>query len=463
MARWVLHLDMDAFFTSCEQLTRPTLRGRPVIVGGRSGRGVAAGVSYEARKFGARSAMPMHHVLHLVGYSAVIVPSRIQLYRTASTRVFEVINRHVDVVEQLSIDEGFMEPSALVGASVAEVQAWAEMLRQEIRKETGLSCSIGAGSGKQFAKIGSDEGKPDGVFVIPHEEEIQWLHPLDVSKLWGVGPVTKQKLNAVGIKTIGDLANLDRSEVQLLLGSTIGIQLWELARGIDPRPVVPRAEAKSVSAEHTYPQDLLTKAQVDAAITRSAEEAYHRLVADGRAARTISVKLRMADFRIESRSATLPYATDNLDTLKAVATKLVRYPDQVGAIRLVGVGYSGLEEEPQHVLFPELDSRISVLPKLNTEADYEVGVAGVGSDNGLEISIKTEDAPTGWRAGDDVHHLEYGHGWVQGAGKGVVSVRFESRTTGPGKTHTFAENDPNLVAASPLKSLDWDDWLAEHE
>ena len=225
MQRWVLHIDMDAFFASCEQLTRPTLMGRPVLVGGMSGRGVVAGASYEARKYGARSAMPMYRAQQLIGAKAVVVRPRFEVYRLASQRVFDYLQQRVDLIEQLSIDEGYMEPAELVGASAEEVEAWAHQIRAEIREQTGLPASIGAGSGKQFAKIGSGQAKPDGAFVIPAEKQEEMLHPLDVEELWGVGPVTATKLHSIGVNTIGDLARLSQREVEITLGTTIGPSL----------------------------------------------------------------------------------------------------------------------------------------------------------------------------------------------------------------------------------------------
>lgn len=456
MQRWVLHIDMDAFFASCEQLTRPTLRGRPVLVGGVSGRGVVAGASYEARKFGAHSAMPMHQAKALVGFSAVVVSPRKEIYATASRRVFEIVARQAEVVEQLSIDEAYLEPAELVGATPGEVTEWAHQLRTVIRTETGLPASIGAGAGKQYAKIASDEAKPDGVFVIPVARQREILDPMPASALWGVGPVTRTKLQQLGVETIGELAALDRKEVEISLGATIGLNLWYLARGHDDRPVAPRAEAKQISAEHTYPTDLVTRSQVDAAVTRAGEGAHRRLLRDGRGARTVTVKLRMADFRIESRSITLPYATDEQDTLLATAFRLVRYPDEVGPIRLVGVSFSGLEAARQNILFPELDQQIVEPPPPDT--DYE---AGVGATETPEPEVPEPEPATGWRASQDVHHPDYGHGWVQGAGHGVVSVRFETRTTPRGVTRSFAADDPDLTPADPLRSLDWEEWLAD--
>ncbi|WP_066526293.1 DNA polymerase IV [Corynebacterium bouchesdurhonense] len=459
MSRWVLHIDMDAFYASVEQLTRPTLQGRPVLVAGVSGRGVVAGASYEARKFGARSAMPTHRAARLVGPQAVLVAPRRPVYSAASRRVFEIISRRVDVVEQLSIDEAFLEPELLVDATPEQVTAWANELRAEIKEETGLPSSIGAGSGKQYAKIGSGLAKPDGVFVIPKEEQLAILHPLSVGELWGVGPVTGAKLSAAGIETIGDLAALSEREVEIALGGVVGKQLWQLARGVDDRPVAPRAESKQISSEHTYPQDLTTAPEVDEALKRAAAESHRRLLRDGRGARTVTVKLKMSDFHIESRSATLPYATDDQETLLATAFKIVRYPDEVGPVRLVGVSYSGLEESLQDVLFPELDQAI-VKPARET-VDYEAGV----SDGAARVELVSEPAPQAgrWQATQDVDHPEYGHGWVQGAGKGWVTVRFETRASGPGRVRSFRADDPQLAPGDPLDSLDWGDWLAGRE
>ncbi len=466
MQRWVLHIDMDAFYASVEQLTRPTLRGRPVLVGGTSGRGVVAGASYEARAYGAHSAMPMFRAQQLVGFRAVVVQPRRAVYSAASRRVFEIIAEHAGVIEQLSIDEAFMEPEALVGASPAEVREWAENLRRVIRTETGLPSSIGAGAGKQSAKIASGEAKPDGTFVVPQECFDELIHPLPVGKLWGAGPVTQQKLAAIGVETIGQLAAMSRKEVEISLGGVVGVQLWELAQGIDERPVAPRAIAKQISTEFTYPTDLRTAAEVDAALIRAAHGAHSRLLKDGRGARTVTVKLRMADFHIESRSATLPYATDDLKVLEAKALSLARYPEELGPIRLVGVSYSGLEEARQDVLFPELDREIV---RQDPDTDYETGVSDYlpGSTStpvNVSSTADSEESPSRkWRATQDVYHPDFGHGWIQGAGHGVVSVRFETRATGPGFVRSFAAEDEELRPADPLDSLAWEDVLPDND
>ena len=453
MSRWVLHIDMDAFYASCEQLTRPTLKGRPVLVAGVTGRGVVAGASYEARKYGARSAMPTYRAVKLVGSKAVLVSPRRAVYSTASRRVFEIIARHVDVVEQLSIDEAFMEPAQLQGASPEEVEQWSNQLREAIREETGLPSSIGAGTGTPSAKLASGQAKPDGVFLIPRSRQKDILHPLPVNELWGVGPVTGAKLTNAGVETIGDFAQLTEKEVDIALGGAVAKQLWQLARGTDERPVAPRAEAKQISAEHTYPTDLTTVAEVEAAIRRAASESHRRLLIDGRGARTITVKLKMADFRIESRSMTLPYATDDEDTLTAAAFKIARYPDEVGPIRLVGVSFSGLESIMQDTLFPELDQEITphqVIPEETGVSDLADLVAPIPEPTRTE---------SGWRATQDVTHPDFGHGWIQGTGHGFVTVRFETRATGPGRVVNLRAEDPDLKPGDPIDSLAWDDWL----
>ncbi len=436
--RWVLHLDMDAFFASVEQLARPTLRGRPVLVGGLGGRGVVAGASYESRVFGARSAMPMHQARRLVGAAAVVLPPRGTVYRVASARVFAVVRGLIPVVEQLSFDEGFGEPAELAGADVATVRAFCTELRARVRAETGLVASVGAGSGKQVAKIASDLAKPDGLTVVDPAEELALLHSLPVRRLWGIGPVAEEKLHRLGVDTIGALAALSDAEVADILGATTGPALHRLARGIDERPVAERAEAKQISAESTFAADLTTLEQLHEVIGRIAEHAHRRLCRDGRGARTVTVKLRKSDMDILSRSATLPYATTEVATLLGAARRLLLDPQQVGPIRLLGVGFSGLTEVRQESLFPGLEA-------LDVPAAPAVTPA-------LAAPVETE---TGWRIGDDVTHPLFGHGWVQGAGHGRVTVRFETRTTGPGPARTLAVDDPDLAPADPVASLDW--------
>jgi DNA polymerase IV len=443
-ARWVLHLDMDAFFASVEQLTRPTLRGRPVLVGGLGGRGVVAGASYEARVHGARSAMPMHQARRLVGAPAVVLPPRGVVYGVASRRVLDTVRSVVPVLEQLSYDEAFAEPAELAGASAADVELFCQQLRRRVSDETGLVASVGAGSGKQLAKIASGLAKPDGIRVVRRDEERTLLDGLPVRRLWGIGPVAEEKLHRLGIETIGQLAALTDAEAANILGATVGPALHLLARGIDDRPVAERAEAKQISAESTFAADLTTLEQLRDAAGPIGEHAHQRLERDGRGARTVTVKLKKSDMSTLTRSATLPYATTDAATLIATARRLLLDPVEIGPIRLVGVGFSGLTEVRQESLFPDLEQ-----------------AADVSDTHQPVVAAATADAGAQWRIGDDVAHTEFGHGWVQGAGHGVMTVRFETRSSGPGPVRTFADSTPEIDRANPVESLDWPEYVSD--
>ncbi|MEW2480286.1 DNA polymerase IV [Mycobacterium sp. NPDC049093] len=442
--RWVLHLDMDAFFASVEQLTRPTLRGRPVLVGGLGGRGVVAGASYEARRYGARSAMPMHQARRLVGAPAVVLPPRGAVYGLASRRALDTVRSVVPVLEQLSFDEAFGEPVELVGATAADVEQFCQQLRAKVLEQTGLVASVGAGSGKQIAKIASGLAKPDGIRIVRRDEEALLLDGLPVRKLWGIGPVAEEKLHRLGIETVGALAALSDAEAASVLGTAVGAALHRLARGIDDRPVTERAEAKQISAESTFPEDLTTLRQLQDAIAPIGEHAHRRLEKDGRGARTVTVKLKKSDMSTLTRSATLAYATTEAATLIGTARRLLLDPVEIGPIRLVGVGFSGLSDSRQESLFPDLEQ----LDDIADSHQHEAADAAQSSN------------PTGWRIGDDVAHPDHGHGWVQGAGHGVMTVRFETRASGPGPARTFPDDSPGFRRADPVDSLDWGDYLS---
>ncbi len=448
--RWVLHIDMDAFFASVEQLTRPTLRGRPVLVGGTGGRGVVAGASYEARVFGARSAMPMHQARRLVGVTAVVVPPRGAVYGVVSGQVFDALRSRIPVLETLSYDEAFGEPAELAGATAGRVHAFCEELRAVVRERTGLTASVGAGTGKQLAKIASGLAKPDGVRVISPVEQPRLLAGLPVRKLWGIGPVAEGRLRSLGIETVGAFAALPESEAMSILGGSVGAALHRLARGIDDRPVAERTEAKQISAETTYETDIVSLEQLRPAIEDMAAAAHRRLTGDGRAARTVVLKLKKSDMSIVTRSFTLPYATEDLATLAAAAQRSALDPRELGPIRLVGVGYGGLSTIRQESLFPELD-RGTAAEIVTAQPEAEPArSAGLGA--APQTSAPTLPAAV-WHPGMDVTHPEHGHGWVQGAGLGVVTVRFETRSTGPGPARTFAAGDAALTRADPLRSL----------
>ena len=484
-ARWVLHVDMDAFFASCEQLARPTLAGRPVLVGGLGGRGVVAGASYEARKFGARSAMPIGQARRAVGPTAVVLPPRREIYSAASARVFGVIRRFFPVLEQLSIDEGYGEPPELAGATVGEVRAFAARLREAVREETGLPASVGAGAGKQYAKIASDLAKPDGVFVVPEARHAEIIHPLPVRSLWGIGPVAGQKLSLYGVTTVGELAAMSGSDASAALGNTLGGAMLAMARGNDPRPVHEPDIAKQISSEFTVATDLRSPEQIADALAHASAAAHRRLLRDGRLARTVTVKVKLTDFQIISRSSTMATATEDLDTIVAVARSLAPDPRTVGAVRLVGVSLAGLTSVAQPSLFessafpprgydaggtvpdessdflepmdpPRATEPVAEPTGGSGESDGGEGGGGAGSDTNSQVREGSGEAPQ-WRPGDDVHHPDFGHGWVQGAGHGWVSIRFETRVTGPGKARSLRADDPDLESADPLDSLAWTD------
>jgi DNA polymerase-4 len=264
------------------------------------------------------------------------------------------------------------------------------------------------------------------------------LAPLPVRALWGVGPVAEAALHRIGVQTIGELAAMDRREVTGLLGTAVGTELHRLARGVDDRPVAPRGVAKQVSAETTFDTDLTAMAAVHDAVARMTEAAHRRLVASGRAARTVTVKVRSADFTTSSRSETTGVASTDLAVLTATAQRLARVAVPEGGVRLIGVSLAGLTDDPPPALF---------------EPHAPQPVVAVDDEPG-----EVDHAPTGgdrpWRPGDDVRHAAHGHGWVQGAGHGRVTVRFETRSTGPGRARTFAADDPDLSRADPLTSLD---------
>lgn len=428
----MLHLDMDAFFASVEQLTRPTLRERPVLVGGLGPRSVVAGASYQARVFGARSAMPMGQARRLCR-DAVVVPPRFAVYQALSERVMAVLADTAPVLEPVSVDEAFLEPPALAGASVADVEAFGVALRAAVREATGLPASVGAGSGKQVAKIASELAKPDGLRVVGPSEERAVMAQLPVRSLWGVGPVAEAALHRAGVLTIGALAALDLREATGLLGSATGSELHRLARGIDDRPVAPRGAAKQVSSETTFDTDLTAMSAVHHEVAKLAESAHRRLVASGRAARTVTVKVRSADFSTSTRSETAATASTDLGALTAVAQRLAVAAVPEGGVRLLGVSLAGLGDEPPPALF---DTSAPAPVTVGEEAESPVDVARP------------------WRTGDDVAHVEHGHGWVQGAGHGRVTVRFETRGTGPGRARTFPADDPALARADALASLE---------
>lgn len=447
---------MDAFFASVEQYTRPSLQGRPVLVAGVHGRGVVAGASYEARTYGARSAMPTSQAKRLCRGRAILVTPRHEVYRLASRKIFAVLAETAGIIEQVSIDEGFAEPAELAGATVARAREWAEAVQQRIDSATGLPCSVGMAATKMDAKMASDLAKPHGVYVVDPARRREIFGPRPVGELSGIGRVAQAKLQRVGVETIDDFLRLDSNDVRLLLGS-VGAEIHSMASGDDPRPVAPRAPRKQIGHETTVPHDIRTTDEARHLLRSIAADTVARLHKDGRMARTVTAKVKTTDFQLHTRSSSLPVPTDDLEAITAAALRLMPAPEVFGAFRLVGVSVSGLSEHRQATLFPELDRSLvnAAEPKHDdTGASADSDAARNDAD---AAAVPEPPRKNRWAATQDVTHRAHGHGWVQGSGDSVVTVRFETARTGPGKALTLTVDDPDLAPADPLDSLGWSD------
>lgn len=344
MTRTIIHADLDAFYASVEQLDRPELRGRAVVVGGSAeGRGVVAAASYEARKFGVRSAMPMSRALRLCP-DAVRVSPRFGRYAEKSREVMAIFRALTPLVEPLSLDEAFLDVSGWV-ADGAPAEQIARELKREVRDTTGLTLSIGAGSNKSVAKIASDLEKPDGLVVVPHGTEAAFLAPMPIRVLWGVGPKTEQVLARAGIRTVGDLARRGEKDAERLLGSH-GVFLRELALGIDERGVETERERKSVGAETTFAQDLPDGPELRAELRRIGTEVGERLKRAHARGSTITLKLRYSYFKTVTRQASLKSPTDDATAIIATAERLLDSIVEEGdRYRLLGIQVSRLVDE----------------------------------------------------------------------------------------------------------------------
>jgi DNA polymerase-4 len=363
MERAIVHVDMDAFFASVEQLDDPSLRGRPVLVGGASRRGVVAAASYEARTFGARSAMPMAEALRRCP-DAIVVPPRRERYGEVSGQVFAIFRRFTPLVEGLSVDEAFLDVSAsrsLFGDGVAI----ARRIKAAIREETGLTASAGVAPCKFAAKIASDLEKPDGLTVVP-AEVAAFLAPLPLERMWGVGPKAAARLRAAGLATIGDLARAEPRRLERLMGESWGPHVQALARGLDDRPVDPDREAVSIGSEETYEHDLVTRRAIEIGLLDHAARVAQRLVHEGLAGDVVVVKLKYADFTLKTRRTTLPAPVADTDAIYGAARALLdRFElapavgpgrrareGAVRPVRLVGVTVAGLVAKPDEGTLP---------------------------------------------------------------------------------------------------------------
>ncbi len=389
--RAILHVDMDAFFASVEQRENPAWQGLPVIVGadpkGGRGRGVVAACSYEARRFGVRSALPISQAWRLCPKAVYVRPNG-ALYSGVSRAVMEILRRFTDLVEPVSIDEAFLDVTGsrrLFGDAV-EI---ARSIRQTVRDEQRLTCSVGVAPNKFLAKIASDLNKPDGLTVVEAGSEAEFLKPLPIRRMWGVGPKTEERLRAMGVATIGDVAARPlKFWVQALGGS--GDHLWRLAHGLDERPVQPHSGFKSLSHESTFPEDTGDLKLIRQALLHLSEEVARRARKNHVRARTVTLKWRHADFTTLTRQSSLGEATDDAARIFATVCKLAgQFYPLAQKVRLVGVGLSHLDSSRRQAgLF---DSPVSRKMELDASLDRIAEKYGTGAVRKASLLDKPDD------------------------------------------------------------------------
>ncbi len=349
----VAHLDLDAFFAAVEELEDPSLKTRPLVVGGDPrGRGVVATANYEARRYGIHSAMSAAEALRRCPH-AVFLHARHGVYREYSRAVWATVREVVPTVERTGLDEGYLDVGE-VAADFLQARAVAEAVQTAVRAATSLTCSLGVASCKVVAKVASDRRKPGGIVVVPAGAEARFLAPFDVRKLPGVGPKAEERLLAAGVETVGALAALDDADSRRLLPGSVGRMLRDRARGIDPRGLELAAERISISVENTFARDLTDRERLHDELRGMAAEVATQLQSSGQTARTVTTKLRYADFSIRSRSTSLQVGIDDAEQIGRLACQLLDrgLRDRPGALRLVGVGVSGLAQYRQLTLVP---------------------------------------------------------------------------------------------------------------
>lgn len=483
----ILHLDMDAFYAAVEQASKPSLRGKPVIVGGLGPRGVVATASYEARRFGVHSAMPTAQARRLCPNGAYLIP-RFTLYRAVSDTVMALLRELSPLVEPLSLDEAFVDLEAGgVAFDARSARATGERLRADIMAATGLSGSVGLAGSKMLAKIASEEAKPAGLLLIEPGTERELLAPMSVRTLPGVGPATGEHLRRAGITTVGDLAEAGEDELVRMVGRAHGAGLYRMALGLDDRPVVAERDAKSVSVEDTFDVDLHDRVRIRYEVQRLADRCVVRLRGSGHSGRTIVLKVRRYDFSTLTRSETLRGPTDDPVVVREAAARLLEAVDTTGGIRLLGVGVTGLADYTQEDLFAQADAQADALADVPAAGEgpregadgtapgqaVREGAEGDGEAEGSGGAHEPDEtaaagtagalasvvggarqpepaAERRWPAGSDVRHAVYGPGWVQGSGVGRVTVRFEGPGSPPGRVRTFRLDDPELEPSEPL-------------
>jgi len=340
----MLHVDMDAFFAAVEIRERPDLTERPVVVGGIGARGVVSSANYLARTFGVRSAMPTGRARRLCPH-AVYLPPQPHLYREASAAVLAIFRDITPLVEPLSLDEAFLDVGGALRRTGSTPAGLGAVIRARVSAELRLTCSVGVASTKFVAKLASGLAKPDGMLVVPATEVLPFLHPLPVSALWGVGQKTAERLADVGLERVGDIAASPLPRLRRILGTASAEHLYALATGHDDRQVVPVSVEKSVGAEETFEVDHHDRVMIKREILRLADRTAASLRGRGRRGRTVSIKVRFADFTTITRSRTLAVPTDVTQEIYRVAAQLLDEQVPAGAIRLIGVRMEGLDDD----------------------------------------------------------------------------------------------------------------------
>lgn len=351
MRRWIMHVDMDAFFASIEQREHPEWKGQPVIVGGLSGRGVVSTASYEARRYGVHSAMPMSRARALCP-EGIFVKPHFELYKKTSDEIHQIMLHYAAAIEPISLDEAFMDITGM-GKQYPTLGAIGRAIKAEIFEKTRLVASAGIAPNKFLAKMASDMDKPDGLTIIPYGREKEILAPLPIRRLWGVGAATERRLTEAGFRTIGDIQRAAPGAVEMAVGSQAAL-LRALADGIDDRPVRPVREVKSIGDEETYEHDLTDTAEIRRRIAIHSDVVARRLRKKHLAARTVSLKVRFSSFLTVMRSLSFEEATNLQEDIEEAALRLLERIPRTEAVRLTGVTCSNLSPEiDSPSLFPD--------------------------------------------------------------------------------------------------------------
>ncbi|MFD5824714.1 DNA polymerase IV [Lentzea sp. NPDC060358] len=348
----MLHVDMDAFYASVEIRERPELASVPVVVGGVSGRGVVCSANYLAREYGVRSAMPTAHARRLVP-DAVYLPPQFDLYHEVSRGVMAIFRDITPLVEPLSLDEAFLDVGGALRRLGLTPGGVGELIRSRVFEDHGVTCSVGVAPTKFLAKLASGMCKPDGMMVVPSSSVLEFLHPLPVSALWGVGAKTAARLEELGLETVGQVSTTPLPRLRRLIGVALAEHLHGLAAGVDDRAVVPTSREKSIGAEETFEVDHLDRTLLRRELLRLSERSASSLRLKGLRGRTVSIKVRFADFTTITRSRTLPLATDVTQEIYRTAAELLDTQVPPGAVRLIGVRIEGLDnaDSAQQLVF----------------------------------------------------------------------------------------------------------------